>query len=76
MKNKDTKILTLIFGILGTMSFFGIIIVVLALENNCINDLTAFKISVLCSVTLFLSYKMLEFTEDLIDARKKKIHRK
>ena len=76
MNNKDTKILTLIFGILGAISFLGIFIIVLALENNCIDDLTALKIGILCTVILFLSYKILEFTEDLIYARKNKIYRK
>ena len=76
MNNKDTKILTLIFGILGAISFLGIFIIVLALENNCIDDLTALKIGALCAFTLFLSYKILEFTEDLIYARKNKIYRK
>lgn len=76
MINKDTKILALIFGTLGTMSFLGIFIVVFALENNCIDDLTALKIGILCIVTLFLSYKILEFTENLAYARKNKIYRK
>lgn len=72
MNNMDTKILILVFGIIGAISFFGIFAIVLCLESNCIDDLTAFKMAIFCIAALLISWKMLEFTEDLVDARKRK----